>query len=142
LTKRANRLASAIRAAGAVYLPERLHEVRLALKKLRYVVELSAELDGQKHAADLRALKRGQDLLGRMHDLEVLVVRVRDLQASLTPPSLTAWRDLDSLLATLEDMCRRLHARYVHEREPLSAVAAKYAAVHVPPGARSERRAG
>jgi hypothetical protein len=40
----------------------------------------------------VHALKRVQGLLGRMHDLQVLIERVREVQASLTPPSLAAWR--------------------------------------------------
>jgi CHAD domain-containing protein len=140
-TRRASRLASAIIAAGAVYLPERLHEVRLAIKKLRYVLELTSELSGEARTPALRVLRREQDLLGRMHDLEMLIGRVRDLQASLTPPSLPVWRDLEAVVRTLEDMCRRLHARYVHRRDGLEAIAAKYA-VQVPPGSRTVRRAG
>jgi CHAD domain-containing protein len=140
-TRRAERLSSAIAAAGAVYLPERLHEVRLGIKKLRYVLELASELAGEGRTPALRVLRREQDLLGRMHDLEMLIDRVRDLQASLTPPSLPAWRDLDAVVLTLEDMCRRLHARYVHRREGLQAIAARYAA-QVPPGSRTVRQAG
>jgi CHAD domain-containing protein len=141
MARRASSLASAIASAGAVYLPGRLHEVRLGIKKLRYVLELGSELSGEARTPALRVLRREQDLLGRMHDLEMLIDRVRDLQASLTPPSLPAWRELDAVIVTLEEMCRRLHARYVHRREGLEAIAAKYAA-HVPPGSRSVRRAG
>jgi len=141
-TQRASRLASAIAAAGAVYLPERLHEVRLRIKKLRYVVEVSADLSAEEgKPVALSVLKREQEVLGRMHDLEMLIDRVRDLQASLTPPSLPAWRDLEGVVLTLEEMCRRLHARYVHQRGALEAIAAKYSA-NEPSTARSDRRAG
>ena len=44
------RLSSAIADAGAVYLPERLHTVRIAVKKLRYAVELLIEADGDRPA--------------------------------------------------------------------------------------------
>ena len=44
LANRAQRLRLAMREAGAVYLPERLHG-SLALKKLRYAVEFSAEIE-------------------------------------------------------------------------------------------------
>ena len=33
-----------MREAGAVYLPERLHAIRIVAKKLRYALEVSAEL--------------------------------------------------------------------------------------------------
>jgi CHAD domain-containing protein len=119
---RASRLTAAMSDAGALYLPERLHGVRIAVKKLRYAVELWAEV-GERSAADLRVLKRAQDLLGRMHDIQTLIGEVRQTQASLTPPSITVWRDLDKVVGTLEDDCRRLHARYMRMREALGAVA-------------------
>ena len=41
------RCAAAMAEAGALYLPERLHAVRIAVKKLRYAVELSTEAAGE-----------------------------------------------------------------------------------------------
>lgn len=140
--KRGARLASAMTDAGAVYLPGRLHTVRLAIKKLRYVLEVSAELAGEKTTVPLRGLRHAQELLGRMHDLEMLIDRVREMQPELAPLSLTAWRELDALVATLEDMCRRLHARYVRERGPLETLAARLSAQAPPASARPHRRAG
>ena len=35
----------AIETAGPVYLPDRVHAVRIALKKLRYAIELAEQLD-------------------------------------------------------------------------------------------------
>lgn len=118
---RAARLAAAMNAAGAMYLPERLHTVRIAIKKVRYALELSNELSGARRDPSLMALKRGQELLGRMHDLQVLIERVRQVQAALTPPNVTIWRNLDALIASLEDECRVLHARYMRLRERLMA---------------------
>jgi CHAD domain-containing protein len=120
---RSSRLLSAMDDAGAMYLPERLHAVRIAVKKLRYGVELAGEAAGAEPGEDLRVLKRGQDLLGRMHDLQALIDRARQTQASLAPPSVTVWRELDTLVGTLEDDCRRLHARYVRLRDALGELA-------------------
>jgi CHAD domain-containing protein len=139
--QRAAKLADAIDSAGAVYLSERLHTVRVALKKLRYVLEISSEIAREKETPTVRALKRAQELLGRMHDLEVLITRVREVQASPNPPSLAAWRQLDALVTTLEDMCRRMHARYVRERDGLEAIATRLSH-RAAPGARADRRAG
>jgi CHAD domain-containing protein len=122
VASRATRLSDAIEAAGAVYLPERLHAVRIAVKKLRYAVELFAEIGGATTKGDLGTLKRAQDLLGRMHDWQVLMAVVREVQASLTPPNLTLWSDLDALIASLEDDCRHLHARYMRSRDRLAAL--------------------
>ena len=126
--QRATRLAAAVQDAGAVYIPERLHAVRIALKKLRYSLELSHEVAGVRADANLRTLKRGQDLLGRLHDLQVLIERVRQVQASLTPPNLTVWRDLDALGVSIENECRLLHARYMRSRDHLVAVVEKLSA--------------
>lgn len=85
-------------------------EVRIALKKLRYAVEFLADVRGRRAMADVATLKSAQDVLGDLHDLEVLIEWTRDLQASLSPPNLKAWRQLGSLVDALEDDCRRLHA--------------------------------
>jgi adenylate cyclase len=151
VANRASRVTAAIDEAGAVYLPERLHAVRIALKKLRYALELSAAMrpaggKGSRAAdpaAALRALKRTQETLGRMHDLQVLIERVRHVQASAALPNLGSWHELDTLVVTLEDMCRRLHARYFRERDAIEAIASRLCA---PPrrtsAPRAERRAG
>jgi hypothetical protein len=34
----------------------------------------------------------------------------------------TVWRELDTLVASLEDDCRRLHARYMRLRDALTAL--------------------
>jgi CHAD domain-containing protein len=125
---RAARLTVAIADAGAVYLPERLHAVRIALKKLRYSAELATEVAGEKPTADLRALKRAQDELGRLHDLQVLIDRVRQVQASLAPPSMTVWRALDRLVVDLDNDCRQLHGRYMRQRAQLEDIAARFSA--------------
>ena len=142
VARRAERLSAAMADAGALYLPERLHAVRIAVKKLRYAVELSAEVANETAGAELRVLKRAQELLGRMHDLQVLIERVRQTQASLAPPSVTVWRDLDTLIASLEDDCRRLHARYMRTRDALGGVAERRSDPHVPTTRAQARRAG
>ena len=122
VTHRALALKDALVAAGALYLPERLHAVRIALKKLRYARELLADASGVKTRGELRSLKRGQDILGRLHDMQVLLDRVRQLQASLTPPDVTVWHKLDTLTTALENDCRRLHARFMRQRTVLLAL--------------------
>jgi len=144
LERRAARVASAILDAGAIYIPERLHAVRIALKKMRYALELSLDVAGVRGNADLRAFKRAQDLLGRLHDLQMLIERVRQEQASLAPPNLAVWRDLDALISSLEDDCRRLHARYMRMRDDLVAVVDRLGSDHaiMTSAAPRARRAG
>jgi CHAD domain-containing protein len=143
VAKRAGSLSSVIADAGALYLPDRLHAVRIATKKLRYALELSAEASQERSSADLRVLKRAQELLGRMHDVQMLIDQVRQTQASLVPPNVAVWRDLDTLVASLEDDCRRLHARYMRQRGVLSAVAERRGEQLQPSTTRAQaRRAG
>jgi CHAD domain-containing protein len=137
--RRAAALNDAVADAGAIYLPERIHSVRIALKKFRYAVELVAAAHGDDRRGDLAALKRAQNLLGRLHDLQVLLESVRRIQTGETP-SVRTWRELDLLIAALEDRCRRLHARYVRQRGSLLAVVDRYAAKSARP--RASRRAG
>jgi CHAD domain-containing protein len=128
IARRAESLRQAIDEAGAVYLPDRLHAVRIAVKKLRYALEIAAEAAGQRTTEDLRVLERAQRLLGRLHDLQVLMDRVRQVQASLAPPNIAAWRELDAVTTLLENSCRRLHARYMRDRAPLEALGDRLAA--------------
>jgi CHAD domain-containing protein len=122
VARRASSLAAVISDAGAVYLAERLHDVRIAVKKLRYALELAVEAAPHRSSPDLKQLRRSQDVLGRLHDLQVLIDRTRDVQASLTPPDINAWRALDALVIALEDDSRRLHGRYMHDRDALLAL--------------------
>ena len=127
VARRAAAVLSAMASAGTVYLPERLHAVRISAKKLRYALEVAADTSHQKSRADLTQLRRMQDSLGRLHDLQVLVERVRQVQASLTPPDVTAWREMDRLIASLEDECRRLHGRYMRGRDGLAELCTRRA---------------
>ena len=124
---RAAALAEAVADAGAVYLPERLHAIRIAVKKLRYALEVSADVARVRSTPDLRLLRRVQDMLGRLHDLHVLEDRVRQMQASLSPPDVNVWRELDALVVSLDEECRRLHGRYMRERDALTALCARLA---------------
>jgi CHAD domain-containing protein len=117
--RRAEGLRAAIDNAAGIYLPDRLHQVRIAVKKLRYALEIAQDLSGSRATARIRTLKRVQDLLGRMHDLEMLIARTRAIQGSAGAPSLTLSADLDRLVRRLENECRRLHARYMNERKSL-----------------------
>jgi hypothetical protein len=73
-------------------------------------------------------LKRAQDNLGRLHDIQVLIGHARQAQTSLLPPNLVTWQSLEALVDALEDDCRRLHARYMRGRVRLQEVCARFAA--------------
>jgi CHAD domain-containing protein len=116
--RRASRLEATIAAAGAIYLPDRLHQVRIAVKKLRYALEIVRDLSRSRADARIRALRRMQDLLGRMHDLEVLIARTRGLQAAAVR-DLRLSSDLDQLVRWLETEARQSHGGYLAQRRSL-----------------------
>lgn len=113
LVKRSKTLASAISDAGHIYGAEQLHRVRIAAKKLRYALELAYDAGLRAAAsAPVRVVKRAQDTLGTLHDLQVLQTHVAAVQAQ---PNDRKRPDggLDIIARALEDQCRHLHARYV-----------------------------
>jgi len=116
---RAAALRAAIEHAGGIYLADRLHRVRVAAKKLRYAVEIQRELTRSRSAAQLNRLKTQQDLLGRMHDLEILIDRARAVQTTLTPRDRRGQAELNQLIRVLEDECREGHAAYMRARPVL-----------------------
>jgi CHAD domain-containing protein len=120
--RRAERLRAAIESATGIYLPDRLHEVRIALKKLRYSMELVRELSGSRALAKLRTLASSQDLLGRMQDLEILIARTRGVQGATGAPNLKVSGDLDHLVRRFENECRQLHGHYMSSRQSLLSI--------------------
>jgi CHAD domain-containing protein len=114
--RRAARLAAAIQHAGGLYLADRLHAVRVAAKKLRYALEIERELKRSKSTARITQMKRLQDLLGRMHDFEILIDRTRKVQAELAASDRKLTTELDTLIRALEGECRTDHARYMRRR--------------------------
>jgi CHAD domain-containing protein len=120
--RHAIRLSAAIDNAAGLYLPDRLHDVRLAVKKLRYSLEFVRELTSSRAVARIATLKEAQELLGRMHDLEILIGRVRAVQGSPNAANLRLSAGLDRLVRCLETECRTLHGHYVANRKKLVAV--------------------
>ena len=55
---------------------EALHDMRIAAKRLRYVLEVTGALFGPYAAEAGKRTKTLQDLLGELHDCDVLVPRV------------------------------------------------------------------
>ena len=128
LAARIGRLARLTRVAvdrtGGLYSPERVHQVRIRLKKLRYALEFAADTGPVRLGALVRQLKAVQDMLGQLHDLEVVLRQVWAIQEDAHP--IDASRPhLDGFARQLEDECRHLHGRYVVKRPTLVRLCAK-----------------
>ena len=102
---RASLLAATLQALGTLYVPDRLHAVRLAAKKLRYSLETQRAVRRAAVARDIRTLSGMQEQLGELHDLQVLQDRLRG------NPGQAHRAELRRMNADVERECRALHAR-------------------------------
>lgn len=118
---RASDLERAVADAGALYALDRLHQVRIAAKKLRYAVELVEELRGVGTRRLANRIRRMQDLLGEMHDMAVVAEFAR--RAAGKSSSAGEWSEpVDVLLLALDRDTRSLHAKYLAHVRSLSTV--------------------
>jgi CHAD domain-containing protein len=120
LMQRAKGMAAALENAGPVYAPERLHEVRISTKKLRYALEIAREAGVTAALPLVRILKRHQERLGKLHDLQMLLRRVRHTETS--PLVGSRVNDLAAYADSIDRECRRLHAGFVEHRTELVSV--------------------
>jgi CHAD domain-containing protein len=109
---RAAKLERAIEHASGVYFPNRLHRVRIHLKKLRYAVEVAEQVSLWRPSHFRRDAGRLQDLLGDIHDRQVLLERIGFAQ---NDPGLRATIRADILMR---------HAEYLRRRDRLLAMIA------------------
>jgi CHAD domain-containing protein len=104
---------------------EALHDARIAAKRLRYVLEITAPCFGSYAETATRRAKEVQDLLGEIHDCDVMLPRLDDLRARLRdrdaaalagrdlegePPHAGAYRGLERLAVELTARRAKLFA--------------------------------
>ena len=142
LLTRSRRLTAAMDEAGHMYAPDRLHVVRIAAKKLRYGLELAAAAGVKQAAPHVRTIKRTQDMLGKLHDLQVLQTYVAAVQAEPRTSRLQSREPLEDLARHIEDQCRHLHGRYIAMSPALREAALAVRKVIVPLLAHTSRRSG
>lgn len=133
IKRRALALNAAVADAGALFVSVRLHGVRIAVKKLRYALEVAGDTRAAATGSILRVLKDAQDVLGKLHDADVLLDSARrtlgaptgadlpggaDLPADADLVEAIAWFDCELTAET-----RRLHARYLRRQALLVRMA-------------------
>jgi hypothetical protein len=121
---------------------EALHDMRIAAKRLRYVLELTAPVFGEPAEKAAKRAKQLQDLLGEIHDCDETVPRVErhitrlrledaavlreaagtrapDLEpeAARETPHRLRYRGLEALVAYLRARREVLYARFLREWE-------------------------
>jgi CHAD domain-containing protein len=105
----------AIAHATGVYFPRRAHSARIAIKQLRYAGEIALRTGFADMRSAISALKRGQEILGDLHDKQVLADH-------LTMFAKRQGVDKDHVELTrkvLEGEVLALHADYLCRRERL-----------------------
>jgi len=77
ITVRADELATAIALLPAMHdfrpSSRQLHDLRVAFKRLRYVLEVHAAMDSVAFGSELRLARALQDALGKLHDHDLLL---------------------------------------------------------------------
>jgi len=90
---------------------EALHDMRIAAKRLRYVLEITSFCFGSYASTATKRAKELQDLLGEIHDCDEMLPRVRQVQRELRDG------DVDGLLelgTDAEELDPALGARVRH----------------------------
>jgi CHAD domain-containing protein len=99
-----------------VYFPARAHAVRIAMKNLRYQVELLDVSEPGRRPA-LKVLRKAQEALGQIRDREVLADRLERMRRKGRVPGGRALQQL------LEAESRSLFQKYLEQREKVLAMA-------------------
>jgi CHAD domain-containing protein len=117
LLARQQALRDAADRAPSVYMPNRVHRVRIAAKKLRYTLEVADATGLRVDATVMRDLRKTQDLLGRVHDIDV----ARRVAQKLDPTDKPIVAEVTLLDAVMAADCAALYEKYLRRRERIGA---------------------
>lgn len=113
LHDRAAATGEAIAHATGVYFPKRVHRARIAIKKMRYAMEIAHETGSADRSAAIRELKKAQDVLGDLHDRQELIDNLAE-SCPVDKPEIGGQVSL--LRQVIEAENHGLHARYLGRR--------------------------
>ena len=117
LGERAAALRDAVNHATGIYFPNRAHRTRVAVKKLRYAVEIAQATGMWRPRHVLQDLKRAQATLGRLHDLQVLT----DGLSRLVDED-SVRKDASVLSSAMKGIAEAEFATYLGDRDRLLAI--------------------
>jgi CHAD domain-containing protein len=117
ILRRSRAVQQAIARCGTLYAPARLHAVRIAIKKLRYALELGQAIGYVAFGPVIAALARVQKRFGRLHDIQMLQADVQAATGRSVAARLTGALVDDAL----ERECRSLHGSLVAEMADIEA---------------------
>ncbi len=106
----AGAVAAGIDRAGGVMFSNRLHEARISIKKLRYAMEIATVTGRANLERSVRSVRKAQQILGSIHDLDVLAKAVRKTR-----------HGEERILPVVEYQRRTLHDRYLRRRAAVLA---------------------
>lgn len=109
LAGRADRVMACAARCGTLYSVERLHALRIAVKKLRYTLEIAEGVADTPMRVVIGMLKGAQRRLGRLHDAQVLLGAIQSAAGAARG---TQW-DWQAMVDDLERECRERHAEIV-----------------------------
>jgi triphosphatase len=114
----AQAVVAAIERSAGLYFPNRLHAVRVAVKKLRYSVEVAEAIALWRPPRLLDDLRGIQTRLGAVHDQQVLLDALDELAPDSSP------HDLAAMKAVVKADLVREYERYLARVERLQAICA------------------
>lgn len=121
LLERAHAAAERIGHATGVYFPNRAHTARIAIKRLRYAAEIS-QATGTSHLKDvIKSLRKGQEVLGEMHDRAVL----SDTLARYVDRDHVSADHIALATQVLESGILDLHTKYLARRSDIREASAE-----------------
>ena len=140
--RRIRNLRESLERVGTFYQPDALHRVRIAAKRLRYAAEVAADATGTPGAADIRLLKRTQDVLGKLRDAQVLLEHLRAEEQVAGAADAATSEECARLASLLDTRGRQLHARFLRERPALLELCDRWVASVTKASRRRQRARG
>ena len=133
LQARAHNALEAIVHATGIYFPRRAHGARIAIKQLRYAVEIAQATGHSELQQPGKTLRKGQEILGDLHDRQEL----SDTLAGYRKEEGVDPEHVQLAQQVMEREVTQLHAEYLSRRSAL-----RDACEEVDRAASSDRRHG